>query len=102
MLTHHPPGDDPSVTFLSGDIRAAVATGLAAANGRNLEVLGTSVAAQCFAHCLVDEIRVYLLPVLLGAGVPLFAPPQPARIELEPVSTTRSGQITQLLFRVRK
>jgi dihydrofolate reductase len=102
VLTHRPPADDPSVTFLSGDIRAAVATGLTAADGRDLEVLGTSVAVQCFAHGLVDEIRVYLLPVLLGAGVPLFAPPQPARVELEPVSVTRSGPVTQLLFRVRK
>jgi dihydrofolate reductase len=102
VLTHHPPADDESVTFLSGDIRAAVATALAAAKGKNLEVLGTSVAVQCFAHRLVDEVRVYILPVLLGAGVPLYAPPQPARVELEPVSSTLSGQVTQLLFRVRK
>jgi hypothetical protein len=34
--------------------------------------------------------------------VPLYAPPQPARVELEPVSSTASGQVTQLLFRVRK
>jgi dihydrofolate reductase len=70
--------------------------------GGNLEVLGTSVAVQGFAHGLVDEARVYLLPVLLGAGVPLFAPPRPARVELEPVTSTQSGLLTQLLFRVRK
>src|SRR3954453_19018517 len=31
VLTHHPPEDDPRMTFLSGDIRDAVAKALAAA-----------------------------------------------------------------------
>ena len=43
---------------------------------------------------------MYVLPVLLGDGI-RFAPPGLARIDLEPVSSTRSGAVTILRFRVR-
>ncbi|MFF8414097.1 dihydrofolate reductase family protein [Streptomyces omiyaensis] len=102
VLTHRPPDDpDPAVTFLTCGLEEAVATARAAAGGRNLEVLGADVAAQCLRHGLVDEILVYVLPVLLGDGV-RFSPPGLGRIELEPFATTRSGAVTTLRFRVRK
>ena len=50
---------------------------------------------------LVDEIPVYVLPVLLGDGI-RFSPQGLPRIDLEPVSTTRSRTVTILRFRVRK
>jgi len=102
VLTHVPPDPaDPAVTFLTGDIGEAVATALDAAGGRNLEILGADVAAQCLRRGLVDEILVYILPVLLGDGI-RFSSPGLARIDLEPVSSTRSGAVTILRFRVRK
>jgi dihydrofolate reductase len=102
VLTHKPPEPpDPEVTFLTGDIGEAVATALSAAGGKNLEILGADVAGQCLQRGLVDEILVYLLPVLLGDGI-RFSPPGLARIDLEPVSSTRSGSATILRFRVRK
>jgi dihydrofolate reductase len=103
VLTHEPPDPpDPGVTFLAGDIGEAVATALAAAGGKNLEILGTDVAGQCLRRGLVDEIMVYVLPVLLGAGTPLFSSPGLDRIDLEPLDSTRSGAVTILRFRVRK
>jgi dihydrofolate reductase len=102
LLTHRPPeSPDPEVTYLTGDIGEAVATALDAAGGKNLEILGADVAGQCLRRGLVDEILVYVLPVLLGDGV-RFAPPGLPRIDLEPVSSTRSGAVTILRFRVRK
>ena len=75
VLTHRPPEPpDPDVTFLSGDIGEAVATALNAAGGKNLEILGADVAGQCLRRGLVDEILVYVLPVLLGDGIPLLVP----------------------------
>jgi dihydrofolate reductase len=100
VLTHRPPEHpEPGVTFLSGDIGQAVATARGAAAGKDLEVLGADVAGQCLARGLVDEILVYLLPVLLGDGVRFSGPGLP-RIDLEPVSSTRSGDVTILRFRV--
>ena len=102
VLTHRPPDPpDPEVTFLTGDIGAAVATARRAAGGKNLEILGADVAGQCLRRGLIDEILVYVLPVLLGDGI-RFSPPGLARIDLEPVSSTRSGAVTILRFRVRK
>jgi dihydrofolate reductase len=102
LLTHRPlESPDPDVTILSGDIGAAVATALDAAGGKNLEILGADVAGQCLGRGLVDEILVYVLPVLLGAGVP-FSAPGLARVDLEPISSARSGEATILRFRVRR
>jgi len=101
LLTHEPPDPlDPNLTVLSGDIREAVATALSAANGKNLEILGADVAGQCLQAGLVDEILVYVLPILLGDGIPFSAPGLP-RMDLEPVSSTRSRDVTILRFRVR-
>jgi dihydrofolate reductase len=102
VLTHRPPDPpEPDVTYLSGDIGDAVAVALDAAGGKNLEILGADVARQCLERGLVDEILVYVLPVLLGDGV-RFSSPGLARTDLEPVSSTRSGAVTILRFRVRK
>jgi dihydrofolate reductase len=101
VLTHRPPEPPaPHVTYLTGDIGEAVATARAAAGGKNLEILGADVAAQCLQRGLVDEILVYVLPVLLGDGV-RFSPPTLPRIDLEPISATRSRSVTILRFRVR-
>ena len=102
VLTHEPPDEpDPGVTFLTCDIAEAVATARNAAGGKNLEILGADVAGQCLQRGLVDEILVYVLPVLLGDGV-RFSPPGLGRIDLEPFSNTQSGPVTMLRFRVRK
>jgi dihydrofolate reductase len=102
VLTHMPPDPpDPDVTYLSGDIGEAVATALAAAGGKDLQILGSDVAGQCLRRGLVDEILVIVLPVLLGDGI-RFSAPGLGRIDLEPVSSTRSGAVTVLRFRVRK
>ena len=102
VLTHEPPNPpDLSVTFLSGDIRKAVAMALDAAGDKNLEIIGADVAAQCLREGLVDEILVYILPVLLGEGV-RFSAPGLGRIDLEPVSSSQSGAVTILRFRVRR
>src|SRR6476469_7263122 len=90
VLTHRPlEPPAPGITYLTGDIGEAVATARSAAGG------------QCLERGLVDEILVYVLPVLLGDGI-RFSPPGLPRIDLEPVSTTRSGSVTILRFRVRK
>jgi dihydrofolate reductase len=92
---------DPEVTILTGDIGEAVATALDAAGGKSLEVLGADVAGQCLQRGLVDELLVYVLPVLLGDGI-RFSSPGLARTDLEPISSTRSRDAAILRFRVRE
>jgi dihydrofolate reductase len=106
VLTHRPPARPyPGITFLSGDVKEAVATALAAARGKNLEIIGADVAAQCLRAGLVDEIMIFVLPVLLGDGVRFYdgaGPDGAGRIDLEPLDTTRRGDISILRFRVRR
>jgi dihydrofolate reductase len=102
VLTHRPPQPPaPNVTYLAGDVAEAVATARAAAGGKSVEVLGADVAAQCLQRGLVDEILVYILPVLLGDGI-RFSPPGLPLIDLEPVSSAVSGSVTLVRFRVRR
>lgn len=100
VLTHHPPDDDPNVTFLRGDITAAVRHALDAAGGRDLIVLGADVVGQCLRARLVDEVLIHVLPVVLGAGVPLLHQDVANHTELEPLSTETAGRVTNLRFGV--
>ena len=102
LLSHRPlEPPDPDVRVLSGDIGEAVATALDAAGGKDLEILGADVATQCLQRGLVDEIMVYVLPMLAGDGVRFWSPGL-TRVDLEPVSAGRSGDATILRFRVQK
>ena len=102
VLTHRPPAEpDPGVTFLSCDLEEAVARARAVAAPKDLEILGADLASQCLQRGLVDEVLVYVGPVLLGDGV-RFSTPGLGRIDLEPISGTRSGAVTMLRFRVRE
>ncbi len=102
VLTHRPHDPDPANVFLSGDIRDAVALALAAADGKDLVIIGADVARQCLAAGLIDEVVVFVAPVLLGDGVRLVSHLEQAPIELELVETSRAGQVTDLRFTVRK
>jgi dihydrofolate reductase len=100
VLTHDPP-PDPGVTFLSGDIEGAVATARAAAGDKDLVVVGADVASQCLDRGLVDELLVMVLPVLLGAGTPVYKPATASPIELEALTSSLSGSVQLLRYGVR-
>jgi dihydrofolate reductase len=103
VLTDRPPERPrPGVTFLSGDIVAAVAAAKQAAGHKDLIVLGADVVRQCFECELVDEIQVMVLPVLLGDGVRLYGADGAARVNLEPAGCEESGAVTFLRYRVTK
>jgi dihydrofolate reductase len=104
VLTHRPPEapEDEAITYLSGDVRGAVARASDAAGSKDVLVLGADVARQCLEEGLMDEVVVHLLPVLLGDGVRLYGRPGGRRVDLELVSAVVSGQVTELRFRVVK
>ncbi len=102
VLTHRPPDEpDPGVTFLTCGLAEALRTARNAAGGKDVEVLGADLATQCLAQGLVDEVLVYLLPVLLGDGV-RFSTPDLGRVDLEPFANRQVGDVTLLRFRVRR
>jgi hypothetical protein len=68
----------------------------------NLEILGADVASQCFRRGLVDEILVYVLPVLLGDGILFWRPGASPQDRPGTGQQHAVGRHTILPFRVRK
>ena len=100
MLTHRPPAIPvPGVTFV-GTLDSAVAAAKGAAGDRCVNVLGASVARQCLDAGMLDEIVVFIAPVLLGDGVRLFDHPGGAVVRLERLTLTEGPKASSLRFHV--
>jgi dihydrofolate reductase len=100
VLTHHPPDSPvPGVTFV-GDLESGVAAAKAAAGDKYVNLLGANTAQQCLDACVLDEILVFIAPVMLGDGVRLFDRPGGTNVKLERISLTHAPQATNLWLRV--
>lgn len=60
---------------------------------------GADIAQQCMAAGMVDELRLHVVPVLLGSGTRLFAPGQP-RAELRPREAVATAYATHVTLDV--
>lgn len=61
---------------------------------------GASVAQQCLAAGLVDEVNVSIVPLLLGAGERLFDRLGSAAPRLEQVRVIEAPGVTHVKYRV--
>jgi dihydrofolate reductase len=84
-------------TFAFDGLEAAARRAKEAAGDKDVLVLGADVARQLLSAELLDELRVHLVPLLLGAGTPLFDGEQ---AELIPEGKPVTGTVTHLPFRV--
>jgi dihydrofolate reductase len=66
----------PNATLIDGDLEAAVRA-LKAAHDGEIEVGGPRLAARLAELGLIDEYRIYLHPVVVGAGDRYFIAPRP-------------------------
>jgi dihydrofolate reductase len=107
VLTHTPPpvapkhNDRLSFTFVTDGVKSLVAQAVQVAGERAVTVVGgADLNRQLLAAGLVDELRVDVIPVLLGGGVRLFD--GTGRIELEKIGVDEIGaNRTSLRFRVK-
>jgi dihydrofolate reductase len=104
VLTSHPPAVRPArndrlwITF-AGDLGEAGATARELAGDRAVTVVGgAQLNRQLLDAGLADELRVDVVPVLLGGGLRLFDGVAPARLEKLRVDDV--GQRTSMRFRV--
>lgn len=105
VVTHTPPPVAPKrndrlfVTFVPDGVEAAVAQAAEAAGERAVTVVGgVDLNRQLLAAGLVDELRVDVMPVLLGDGLRLFDGTPP--LALEKLGVDDVGARTSLRFRV--
>ena len=100
VLTHRPPDERrPGVTFV-GDIETAISESRVAAGDKYVNVLGASVAAQCLAAGVLDEVLVSVTPVFLGDGTRLFEHPGGKTVRLKQINVSHTRQITNLWYRI--
>jgi dihydrofolate reductase len=107
VLTHHLPEDRPQAdenfVFITDGIEAAVAKAKEIAGDRDVAVNGGQMARQALEAGLLDEIGVDLVPVVLGAGTPLFADLQSGPHEFEgPYKVVEGTGVTHLRYHVIK
>ncbi len=92
-----------SFEFVTDGIEAALKLARAAANAKDVLVSGGgTVAKQCLAAGLLDEIELHLVPVILGAGVRLFDDKAPAAARMEQVDVVEAPGVTHIRYRVRR
>ena len=89
-------------TFVTDGVESAVRQAKEAAGGKNIDLIGASIAQQCLNAGLLDEIQVDVAPILLGGGVRLFDHLDTAPIELEPLAVVQGLDVTHLRYRVVK
>jgi dihydrofolate reductase len=83
-------------TTIVRDVVVDEVLALKAEPGGDMVLGGADLAATFRKHDLIDEYRLYVNPVLLGAGKPLFAPSD-ARTDLRLVDTRVFGTGVVLL-----
>jgi dihydrofolate reductase len=100
VVTHDPPAEpEPDVTFET-DLSRAIAAARKGAGEKYVCVLGAEVARGCLDLGELDEILMFIEPVLLGDGVRMFDHPGGAEVVLERTSVEVGPLATHLWFRV--
>jgi dihydrofolate reductase len=95
VLTHNPPdgADAEKGTRFASDLASAVALSKdLAGDSRYVNVLGADVARQLIEAGELDEVLMFVAPVLLGDGVRMFEHAGGTEVGLRPLSA--SGERT--------
>jgi dihydrofolate reductase len=103
VVTHHQPATShpPVYTFVTDGVASAIGQAKDTAGGKIVTLHGATVMQQALPLGLVDEIRVHVIPVLLGGGTPLFGRLASA-IGLERTQVLVTPAATHLTFRVAR
>jgi len=83
-------------TTVVGDVVVDDVMALKAQPGGDLVLGGADLAAAFVRHDLIDEYRLYVHPILIGRGKPLFTPSD-ARIDLRLAEARTFGNGVVLL-----
>ena len=106
VVTHRPPTDwafpDAPFTFVTDGVASAVAQARAFAGDRYVSVTAGDIGGQAVAAGLVDELRVDLVPVVLGAGVRYFGDYAGSPLLLENPEIVPGNRVTHLHYRLRR
>ena len=106
VLTHHPRPMLPmrggtTFTFVTDGIESALAQAREAAGEGDIAIAGGAhTVNQYLAAGLIDELRLHVAPVVLGAGERLFD--GVGDLTLEPLGARGTNLVTHLRYRVTR
>jgi dihydrofolate reductase len=104
VLTHHPrpPLEMQAGTtfhFVNDGIKSALAKAREAAGGKDVAIAGgADTARQYLSAGLIDELRLHISPLLLGAGERLLD--GVGNLKLEPTEVSGTGLVTHIRYRL--
>ena len=104
VLTHHAREPQPmeggtTFHFVTDGIESALAQARAAAGDGDISIHGGATTInQYLAAGLVDELRLHIVPLTLGAGTRLFDGVPP--LKLEQVKSRAASSVTHVTYRV--
>jgi dihydrofolate reductase len=104
VLTHHPRAPltmqgGTSFAFVTDGIESALEQARAAAGDADVAIAGGAATVnQYLAAGLIDELRLHIAPVVLGAGERLLA--GVGDLALEPIEVSGTALVTHLRYRV--
>lgn len=107
VITHHwresmEDQGGSTFTFVSQGIEHALAQGRSAGGGRDLVIMGGAVTGrQVLAGGFVNELRLHLVHILLGAGTRLFEPSGAGFRKLKVMRLIEDTGVTHFTFDAR-
>lgn len=103
VVTRRPFPDDPRTLFADGnDLPGAVAKAKAMAAGRMVVILGPTLGSALLRAGLVDQVFLQVAPVMIGAGVKIFADTGEPPVQLTLVHAGQCGQGVNLVYEPRR
>ena len=105
IVSRHPAPDWaakwPLVRYVD-DLEVAMGEAKRAAGNKNVLVHGAGITQRALKAGLLDEMEISVVPVLFGAGRPLFEQLGADQRELEPTRVLAGDGVTHLHHRVRR
>ncbi|MEV4313740.1 dihydrofolate reductase family protein [Actinocrispum sp. NPDC049592] len=104
VLTHHPRDPQPmeggtTFYFVTDGIEAAFKRAQESAGDGDISIHGGATTVnQYLAAGLIDELRLHIAPITLGAGTRLFDGVPP--MNLEQIGSRTTSNVTHLIYRV--
>jgi dihydrofolate reductase len=102
VVTHRVPDSvrlSSRFSFVTDGLEAALECALGASGEKDVVVMGGGdVVRQSVSRGLVDELRIHLAPIILGAGTPLFAEGETRQLIQQSVQV--SPLATHLVYRL--
>jgi dihydrofolate reductase len=102
VVTHNPPSgfDDAPFTFVTDGVESAVEQASAAAGDGLVGVNGPNIAQQCLNAGILNAVRLSVVPVLIGEGIPYFAGLENTPIKLKTPRVVEGDGVTHLYYEV--